>query len=102
MTDREKLVELLEKSFEEQHQKRGLLTAKHTADHLLANGVRVQQWISVKDDPPQLGERVLFSCGDFVGEAYLSQTGRWIRHGALDVEMMFGHEVTHPAPAKEE
>lgn len=66
----------------------------------------MSEWKSVKDDPPKLGERVLFSCGDFVGEAYLSQTGRWIRHGALDVEMMFNHEVTHwkplPAPAKED
>ena len=39
MTDRNKLIEILDKSFAEQHEKRGLLTAQHTAEHLLANGV---------------------------------------------------------------
>lgn len=38
MIDREKLVELLRNSFEEQYQERGLITAEHTADYLLANG----------------------------------------------------------------
>ena len=41
MTEREKLIELLNETFEEQYEKRGLLTAPHTADHLLANGVKV-------------------------------------------------------------
>lgn len=39
MTDRDRLIELLDKTFAEQYKKRGLLTAPHTADHLLANGV---------------------------------------------------------------
>ena len=53
MTDRNKLIEILEKSFAEQHEKRGLLTAQHTAEHLLANGVIVQQqgeWKIKRDD----------------------------------------------------
>ena len=43
MTDREKntLIDILNKSFAEQYEKRGLLTAPHTADDLLANGVIV-------------------------------------------------------------
>ena len=41
MTDRERLIELLDKTFAEQYEKRGLLTAPHTADHLLSNGVIV-------------------------------------------------------------
>ena len=41
MTDRDRLIELLVKTFGEQYEKRGLLTAHHTADHLLANGVIV-------------------------------------------------------------
>lgn len=41
MTDRDKLIEILDKSFAEQYEKRGLLTAQHTADDLLANGVIV-------------------------------------------------------------
>ena len=38
---REKLIELLNNSFDEQYGKRGLLTAQHTADHLIANGVTI-------------------------------------------------------------
>ena len=41
MTDREKLIELLDKTFAEQYDKRGLLTAVHPADDLLDNGVIV-------------------------------------------------------------
>lgn len=43
MTDRDRLIELLNNSFAEQYEKRGLLTAPHTADDLLANGVIVQK-----------------------------------------------------------
>jgi hypothetical protein len=38
---RDRLIELLNKTFAEQYDNRGLLTAPHTADHLLANGVVV-------------------------------------------------------------
>ena len=49
---REKLIELLNNSFEEQYSKRGLLTAPHTADHLITNGVTVQKrgWIKIYSD----------------------------------------------------
>ena len=35
---RDGLIELLNKSFKEQYEKRGLLTAVHTVDYLIANG----------------------------------------------------------------
>ncbi len=38
---RDRLIELLNETFSEQYEKRGLLTAEHTADFLLANGVIV-------------------------------------------------------------
>lgn len=38
---RDRLIEILNETFAEQYEKRGLLTAPHTADHLLANGVIV-------------------------------------------------------------
>ena len=43
MDIREKLIEILENSFEKQYEKRGLLTAPHTASDLIANGVTVQE-----------------------------------------------------------
>lgn len=49
---KEKLVELLDNSFEKQYGKRGLLTAHHTADDLIANGVTIQEWISVEERLP--------------------------------------------------
>lgn len=57
---REKLIEMLNKSFAEQYDKRGLLTAPHTADFLIANGVTIDPsalrpkgvWISVDDMLP--------------------------------------------------
>ena len=41
MTDRERLTEILNKTFEEQYNKRMLITAQHTSDYLLDNGVIV-------------------------------------------------------------
>ena len=38
---RDRLIKLLNETFAEQYEKRGLLTANHTADHLLAEGVIV-------------------------------------------------------------
>ena len=59
MDVREKLVELLNNSFAEQYEKRGLLTAPHTAMDLIAQGVTVQEWISVDDRLPNDNDRVI-------------------------------------------
>ena len=59
MDVKEKLVELLNNSFAEQYEKRGLLTAPHTATDLIAHGVTVQEWISVKDRLPEVRVPVL-------------------------------------------
>lgn len=61
MTDSEKLIELLDKTFEDQYKKRNLITAKHTADYLLANGV-----IAL---PCKVGD-VLYSLDSYVCEEY--------------------------------
>ena len=57
MTDRDRLIEITEKSFAGQYEKRGLLTAPHTVDDLLANGVIVP--------PCKVGDMVWISriCG---------------------------------------
>ena len=53
MDVREKLIEILENSFEKQYEKRCLLTAPHTVEDLIAHGVTVQEWISVDDRLPE-------------------------------------------------
>ena len=64
MTDREKMVELLNNSFAEQYEKRGLLTAPHTATDLIAHGVTVQEWISVKDRLPEESGMYIVTAND--------------------------------------
>lgn len=72
---REKLVELLNNSFDEQYRKRGLLTAPHTADDLIANGVTVAdnnvggKWIPVTERLPEEHDSIF---AKFFG------TERWI------------------------
>lgn len=38
------------------------------------------EWVSVGDDVPDPGERVLATDGIFVGEAYRSSDNSWFRH----------------------
>ena len=55
MDVREKLVELLKTS----PTRNGYTDIEDIADHLIANGVTAQEWISVKDRLPNLFENVL-------------------------------------------
>ena len=72
MDVREKLVELLNNSFSEQYEKRGLLTAPHTATDLIAHGATVRdvpdtnvgKWISVDERLPEENEYVMIWCGE--------------------------------------
>lgn len=41
MTERERLIEVIGKSFAEEYEKRNVITAEYTADYLLANGVKM-------------------------------------------------------------
>lgn len=74
------------------------------ADHLIANGVTVQKWISVKDRlPDNENQRVLAVCiGDYpIGHPKIDTDrytrGHWVR---------YGNDVTHwmplPQPPKGE
>ena len=102
MDMKEKLVELLNNSFDDQYGKRGLLTAPHTADHLIANGVTVQKWIPVTERLPELSGEYLVYCGEYDGICVLyyeilKTKGKWRSNWK---------EVTHwmplPEPPKEE
>lgn len=54
---RDRLIELLTETFDEQYNKRMLITPQHTADYLLANGVIVP--------PCKVGDTVYSYSGDF-------------------------------------
>lgn len=61
------------------------------------------EWVSVKERLPELGERVLFTEGVFVCEGYVSQYNNWFRSNGMKWDM-FRTEVTHwmPLPAPPE
>ena len=60
MDVRKKLVELLNEAFfDYNHGKGDGYIPKNFADHLVANGVTVQEWISVKDKLPPYNHDVL-------------------------------------------
>ena len=112
MDVKEKLVELLNKSFAEQYEKRGLLTAPHTATDLIANGVTVQEWISVKDRlPEKYGRYLALTPSRLKGKEY----DEWLiyylpQSGFYDTDPEWGDiemdDVTHwmplPQPPKGE
>ena len=78
MDVREKLVEFLNNSFVEQYEKRGLLTAQHTATDLIANGVTVQEWIPVH-------ERGAYTdITSLVADVNVNEIAEHIRCGNLD------------------
>ena len=63
MADKEKLVELIVDAMPPCYSD---VFATQIADHLIANGVTVQEWIPVKDRLPERGQTVLV-CGNRKG-----------------------------------
>ena len=54
MDVKEKLVELLVNAIIDSDDNYGFPNTKQVAEHLIANGVTVQEWISVKDRLPEM------------------------------------------------
>lgn len=67
-------------------------------------GCRKMKWIKVSERLPESGERVLFTTGSFVGEAYWDGKRNWVRYPALGQVEQFLGVVTHwmPMPKYEE
>ena len=75
-------------------------------DALIQNGVTVQEWISVKDRLPELGERVICTDGDAVFEQYRVEHscvyGMWDRCGLKSPMQEVTHWMPMPKPPKGE
>ena len=71
------------------------------ADHLIANGVTVQEWISVDDKLPEPWKQVLiYSLHDFCESAvYIGVPGKW--RVTWNHEMLDADSVTHWMPLPE-
>ena len=74
---REKLIELMTAYFGVDPAYYGI-EAAHLADHLIANGVTVQEWISVKDRLPESWKDVLAFYEDkTISIDAMSDGGKW-------------------------
>lgn len=109
MDVREKLVELLKSvlpNFRNNMAYWGEKPIYEFADCLLANGVTMQEWISVKDRLPEPWKQVLiYSLHDFCESAvYIGVPGKW--RVTWNHEMLDADSVTHwlplPQPPKGE
>ena len=103
MDVREKLVELLTEYFCGDPAYYGV-EAHHLADHLISNGVTVQEWSSVKDRVPEdYKQRVMvISIGDYpIGYPKIDTDryarGHWVRYG-----IYVTHWMPLPEPPKGE
>lgn len=56
------------------------------------------KWMSVGDDLPAPGMRVLATDGVFVGEAYRTVSGTWNRYDGVAMRDCIGSVVTHWIP----
>jgi hypothetical protein len=113
MTDREKLVELLAQACEWGNRcigcKNGLpiaATCKEerfgkAADHLLANGVAVQEWISVEDRLPEERQNVLVHYVDGWMPIAFLLGGKWYQSGGETSWLSVTHWMHLPEPPEE-
>ena len=107
MDVREKLIEILENSFEKQYEKRCLLTAPHTVEDLIAHGVTVQEWIPVKDRLPETGGNVVCIAKRNPFSRFMPMVARIEKNGWVNpITGQYISEVTHwipiPQPPKGE
>ena len=95
MDVREKLVELLDNAIIDSDDNYGFPNTNQVADHLIANGVTVQEWISVNDRLPEKNTTVLASTDNGIVFQCLFAYDGW--------DLWEGHEVniTHWQPMPE-
>lgn len=107
MNVREKLVELLNEAFfDYNHGKGDSYIPKNFADHLVANGVTVQQWIPVKDRLPEAGGYVVCIAKRNPFSRFMPMVARIEKNGWVNpITDQYISEVTHwmplPEPPKE-
>ena len=98
MNVKKKLAELIESA-----RYWGSNTSEEIADHLIANGITVHEWISVKNRLPEPWKQVLiYSLHDFCESAvYTGVPGKW--RVTWNHEMLDADSVTHwmPLPSTE-
>ena len=100
MDVREKLVELLNEAFfDYNHGKGDGYIPKNFADHLVANGVTVQEWISVDDELPEVGGYVVCIAKRNPFSRFMPMVARIEKNGWVNpMTEQYISEVTHWMP----
>ena len=97
MNVREKLVELIESA-----RYWGSNTSEEIADHLISNGVTVQEWVSVKDRLPEAGEYVVCIAKRNPFSMFMPMVARIKKNGWVNpITEQYISEVTHWMPLPE-
>ena len=102
MDVREKLAELIESA-----RYWGSGTSEEIADHLIDNGVTVQEWISVEDELPEIGGYVVCIAKRNPFSRFMPMVARIEKNGWVNpITEQYISEVTHwmpiPQPPKGE
>ena len=103
MNDREKLIDILESAESAVYWNSddcGFI--EKIADHLIANGVTVQQWIPVRDMLPRFMQIVLVTDGKYVYKAALNTKNKWIGDYINSMTFKATHWMQLPQPPKGE
>ena len=91
MDVREKLVELIESA-----RYWGSGTSEEIADHLIDNGVTVQEWIPVEDELPEVGEYVVCIAKRNPFSRFMPMVARIEKNGWVNpMTEQYISEVTH-------
>ena len=94
MAVREKLVELIESA-----RYWGSGTSEEIADHLIDNGVTVQEWISVDDELPEIGGYVVCIAKRNPFSRFMPMVARIEKNGWVNpMTEQYISEVTHWMP----
>ena len=103
MNVREKLVELIDNMLPHE----GKTFEEALADHLISNGVTVQEWISVDDELPEIGGYVVCIAKRNPFSRFMPMVARIEKNGWVNpITEQYISEVTHwmpmPQPLKGE
>ena len=97
MDVREKLVELIESA-----RYWGSNTSEEIADHLIRNGITVQEWISVEDELPEVGGYVVCIAKRNPFSRFMPMVARIEKNGWVNpMTEQYISEVTHWMPMPE-
>ena len=95
MDDREKLIELIDNMLPHE----GKTFEEALADHLISNGVTVQEWISVEDELPEIGRYVVCIAKENPFSRFMPMVARIKKNGWVNpMTEQYISEVTHWMP----